>query len=160
MEVKIYTDGACSNNPGPGGWSAIFTKPNGIEIISGGSNKTTNNQMELKAVLKAILKVIKEHDVVKSYIKDVKYVIHSDSAYVINAINKDWVTKWLLDGWKNAQGEDTKNKDLWRAFIKLKGEYVYRDIDISFVKVKGHAGNQFNEYADQIAREESEKRRK
>ena len=128
-EIEIYTDGACSGNPGPGGFCAILNY-NGIEkIISGGEARTTNNRMELMAVIVA-LKALKEKCNVKLY---------SDSAYVCNAINNNWLMSWQLNSWRNSNKKEVLNKDLWLELINLLTEHK-----VEFIKVKGHADNEKN----------------
>ena len=137
--VTIYTDGACSGNPGPGGYCAIL-EYNGIEkIVSGGEEETTNNKMELTAVVKG-LSALKEKCQVNLY---------SDSAYVINAINQDWINSWIKNGWRTADNKEVKNLELWQSLYKLMQEQ-----EITFIKVKGHADNVKNNLCDKIAREE------
>ena len=149
--IKIYTDGACSGNPGPGGWAYIICKDEEILRKSGGGNgATTNNRMELMAVVKAveeISKIKEENDVVA-------FQILSDSAYVINAINKHWLGCWKLNGWKTSKGNEVKNSDLWKEFLELKNECEKQMKSLIFEKVKGHAGNYFNEWVDSMARNE------
>ena len=113
-EVIIYTDGACSGNPGPGGWGSILMYKENVKEISGALNNTTNNVMELTAVIEA-LKLLKYKCNVKLY---------SDSAYVVNAFNQKWIYGWIKNGWKNASKEPVKNKELW--------EQLYEYIKMSF----------------------------
>ena len=103
-EVTIYTDGACSGNPGPGGWGAILMLGENRKEISGGSENTTNNIMELTAVIEA-LKILK---------RPCKVNIYSDSAYVVNAFLQKWIYGWMKKGWKTAGGDPVKNKELWQ----------------------------------------------
>lgn len=154
MDVKIYTDGACSGNPGPGGWAAVFQKPNKFDAISGYRDNTTNNQMELFAVLSAMKKILNEHDIISCFQKDIEYKIYSDSAYVINSINNNWIEKWQMNNWRTSRDEPVKNKSLWKIFLKLKGSCLENKINLEFIKVKGHSGNQFNEYVDELAKQE------
>ena len=109
-EVIIYTDGACSGNPGPGGWGSILMYKENVKEISGALNNTTNNVMELTAVIEA-LKLLKYKCNVKLY---------SDSAYVVNAFNQKWIYGWIKNGWKNASKEPVKNKELWEQLYKSK----------------------------------------
>ena len=136
-KVTIYTDGACSGNPGPGGWGAILIYEDVKKEISGGKKDTTNNVMEITAVLEG-LKLLK-------YPCDVE--IYSDSAYVVNAINQDWIENWKKNGWKNSKKEDVKNKKLWEELDKLMKTH-----NISFIKVKGHSDNEYNNRCDYLAR--------
>lgn len=141
-KVIIYTDGACSYNPGPGGWGAILMFGSAKKELSGGQDNTTNNQMELTAVIEA-LKALKEQCEVD---------IYTDSAYVCNAFLQDWISGWILRGWRNAKKEQVANQDLWQELIKLTEEHK-----VTFHKVKGHADNQFNNRCDELARNEVEK---
>jgi ribonuclease HI len=121
-EVTIYTDGACSGNPGPGGWAAVlFYGPHRKEI-SGGERSTTNNRMELTAVIEA-LKALKEPCRVK---------LHSDSAYIVNCFHQKWYAKWEKNGWKTAGNKPVENKELWQELLRL-----VRTHEVEFVKVKG-----------------------
>lgn len=143
--ITIYTDGACSGNPGPGGWGAIiFENENQIEI-SGYDPETTNNQMELIAPIKA-LELIKNPS---------EITLYSDSAYLINAFAQDWITKWQLNGFKTSNNKDVANKDLWEILINLNNFHK-----IKWVKVKGHADNEYNNRCDQLATGEIAKNKK
>lgn len=146
MLIKVYTDGSCFGNPGPGGWGAIFVSNKGLEKMSGSDKYTTNNKMELFAVIKAIKKIKKD-----STHKNNTYEIYSDSAYVINAITKGWLEKWKTNGWKTSDGKDVKNKELWIEFNSL---LMSLKVKPQFIKVKGHSGNQYNEYVDKLAKGE------
>lgn len=150
MKLRIFTDGACSNNPGPGGWASIFNLSNKVLKLRGYEVNTTNNRMELMAVVMAIEKLLEKNfydcDVVE---------IHSDSAYVVNALNNGWIAKWKLNEWKTSKGDEVKNKDLWESLIILMEAVKESKVKIVFYKVKGHSGNTFNEIADEIAREQS-----
>ena len=135
-KVTIYTDGACSGNPGPGGWGAVLIY-NGIEKeMSGAEKDTTNNRMELFAAISA-LRALKEPCEVDLY---------SDSAYLCNAINEQWLFDWKQKNWRNANKKDVKNVDLWEELITLMG--LHR---ITFIKVKGHADNVYNNRCDKLA---------
>lgn len=136
-EVIIYTDGACSGNPGPGGWGAILMINENKKEISGGNKNTTNNVMELTAVIEA-LKLLKRPCNVNLY---------SDSAYVVNAFLQNWILGWIKNGWKNSNKEDVKNKELWQELISLTKVH-----DVTFHKVKGHADNNYNNRCDELAR--------
>lgn len=149
--IKIYTDGACSGNPGPGGWSYIICKDEEIIQMSGGTTgKTTNNRMELMAVVKALEKILE----IKEEKNMIAFQILSDSAYVINAINKRWVGYWKSNDWKTSKGEDVKNSDLWKQLLELKNKCEKQMKFLIFKKVEGHAGNYFNEWVDSMARNE------
>ena len=135
-KVTIYTDGACSGNPGPGGWGAVLIY-NGIEKeLSGAEKDTTNNRMELFAAISA-LRALKEPCEVELY---------SDSAYLCNAINEQWLFDWKQKNWRNDSKKDVKNVDLWEELITLMG--LHR---ITFIKVKGHADNVYNNRCDKLA---------
>ncbi len=133
----VYTDGACSNNQAaggqPGGWGAVFL--NG-QKLSGGDLSTTNNRMELTAVIEALKATPHQSEV----------EIYSDSAYVINAFEKNWIPNWIKRGWKTSQGKPVENQDLWKDLIPL-----VKDRKIIWKKVKGHSGDKWNELADQLA---------
>ena len=141
-EVTIYTDGACSGNPGPGGWGAILMLGENRKEISGGSENTTNNIMELTAVIEA-LKILK---------RPCKVNIYSDSAYVVNAFLQKWIYGWIKKNWKTASNEPVKNKELWQELYSLTKVH-----DVTFHKVKGHADNEFNNRCDELARMERDK---
>ncbi len=136
-EVTIYTDGACSGNPGPGGWGAILMYKDTKKEISGGKDNTTNNIMELTAVIEG-LKLLKFPCKVKLY---------SDSAYVVNAFIQKWIFGWLKNGWKNSSKEPVKNKELWQELYNLTKIH-----DVEFIKVKGHSDNEYNNRCDELAR--------
>ena len=137
-EVIIYTDGACSGNPCPGGWGSILMYQENRKEISGGRKDTTNNVMELTAVIEA-LKLLKFKCKVRVY---------SDSAYVVNAFNQKWIYGWMKNGWKNASKEPVKNKELWEELYGLTKSH-----DVTFIKVKGHSDNEYNNRCDEMARE-------
>jgi ribonuclease HI len=136
MKFKIYTDGACSGNPGPGGWGAvIFDEENNQKNISGNDKNTTNNRMELLAAIMALKKIKSNSDV----------VIYTDSIYVKNGIT-EWMVKWEKNGWKNANKKPVKNKDLW-----LKLNVLCKKSNVSWKWVKGHSTNKYNNLADELA---------
>tara|TARA_B100000579_G_scaffold89886_1_gene70827 strand:- start:1240 stop:1668 length:429 start_codon:yes stop_codon:yes gene_type:complete len=138
MKYIIYTDGACSGNPGPGGWGAVIFEENKKQInISGKEPMTTNNRMELLAPIMAI-KGIKE----KSEI-----TVYTDSTYLKNGIT-DWIKKWEKNGWKSSNNQPVKNIDLWLELNKLCSEHK-----ISWNWVEGHSNNEFNNLADKLATE-------
>lgn len=141
-EITIYTDGACSGNPGPGGWGAILMMGDVRKEISGGSENTTNNIMELSAVIEA-LKLLK---------RPCKVNVFSDSAYVVNAFNQKWIYGWIMKNWRTAGGDSVKNKELWQELYSLTKVH-----DVTFNKVKGHADNEFNNRCDEMAVAESKK---
>ena len=135
--VEVYTDGACSRNPGPGGWAAILIY-NGIEKeIYGYELQTTNNRMELMAIIKAI-EVLKDSCIVK---------IYTDSAYAFNAFSKNWVNKWQTNNWITYKKEPVANKDLWQRLIELETKH-----DLEWHKIKGHSDNEINNRCDKLAR--------
>lgn len=151
MKVRIFTDGACSENPGPGGWAAVINSDKRCFVIRGNEKNTTNNRMELKAVIEAFKKIL------ASYKRTNRYELYSDSAYVVNSINGGWVEKWMKNGWKTTKNDDVKNKDLWEQFVLLRDEIRGKRITVEIIKIKGHAGNAFNELVDKLAKEESMK---
>ena len=141
-QVTIYTDGACSGNPGPGGWGAILSSGGRSREISGGEAHTTNNRMELMAVIKSLELLTRPCDV----------ELYSDSAYVVNAFTQGWIEKWQRTGWTNSAKKEVANKDLWIALIEL-----CKIHKVTFKKVKGHANNEFNNRCDELAVEQSRK---
>ena len=148
MKVRIYTDGACSENPGPGGWASVWICDDNIKVKSGCNPKTTNNQMELTAVVVSLRRIVSNH------CKGDTYEVYSDSAYVVNSINNNWIDRWRLNGWKTSKGDDVKNVELWIECLKLLSQMKQMGIKITFIKVKGHSGDTLNEYADEIAKKE------
>ena len=135
-EVVLYTDGACSGNPGNGGYAAILIY-NGFEkTISGSERDTTNNRMELLAVIKG-LEALKESCSVKVY---------TDSQYVVSAFNSGWINDWVKRGWRTADKSPVKNVDLWQRLLSLLEKHL-----VEFIKVKGHADNEYNNRCDKIA---------
>ncbi len=136
-EITIYTDGACSGNPGPGGWGAVLIYKNVKKEISGGCKNTTNNIMEITAVLEA-LKLLKHPCIVNVY---------SDSAYVVNCFNQGWIYNWMKKGWKTSGNEPVKNKELWQELYNL--TKIHK---VTFNKVKGHSDNELNNRCDELAR--------
>ena len=134
--VTIYTDGACSGNPGPGGWGAIL-EWNGVEKeLSGGENPTTNNRMELLAVISALEK-LNQSCIVELY---------SDSKYVIDALTKGWLTSWIKNGWRKADKRAVLNVDLWQRLLPLLEKH-----EMHYHWVKGHADNPKNNRCDEMA---------
>ncbi len=134
-KVEIFTDGACSGNPGPGGWGAILRYKGVDKEISGGKKDTTNNQMEMKAVIEALNSLTSACDV----------IVYSDSKYVIDGSTK-WLSGWKAKGWKNSAKQAVKNKGLW---IEL--DEAIQKHNVSWQWVKGHSGHPENERADQLA---------
>ena len=141
-EVKLYTDGACSGNPGPGGWGAILVYGSHEKCLSGGEAHTTNNRMELTAVIEG-LKALKETCSVE---------VVSDSAYVVNAFEKGWIKTWMKNGWRNSQKKPVPNKDLWNLLLLQLDRHA-----VSFTWIQGHAGHPYNERCDSMAVAESRK---
>ena len=136
-QVIIYTDGACSGNPGPGGWAAILIYQGRFKEFSGSVEETTNNRMELTAAIEG-LKKLKER---------CRVLLYTDSAYIVNCINQRWFEKWEKNGWVTSQKKPVENQDLWQEFLALCRKHVVR-----VVKVAGHSGNRYNERADKLAR--------
>ena len=134
--VEIYTDGACSGNPGPGGWGAVLIY-NGVEKqLSGSEKETTNNRMELSAVITA-LKALKE---------PCNVTLTTDSKYVCDAINKGWLNSWQKNSWKKADKKPVLNIDLWQELLPLLDKHR-----VEFICVKGHNGHKYNEICDKLA---------
>jgi ribonuclease HI len=138
QKVTIYTDGACSGNPGPGGWGAILMYNEHKKELSGGEKDTTNNRMELMAAIKA-LECLKH---------DCEVQLYSDSAYLVNAFEKDWISNWRKNGWRTAAKEPVKNQDLWEKIYDFSNVHK-----IMWIKVKGHSDNEYNNRCDELARE-------
>ena len=136
--VTIYTDGACSGNPGPGGWGVVLIYGDHKKELSGVMQDTTNNRMELVAVISG-LQALKEPCAVDLY---------TDSAYVHNAFSNGWLDNWLRNGWKTSAKKDVINQDLWKQLLSLTNVH-----NVTFHKVKGHADNDLNNRCDQLARE-------
>ena len=140
-KITIYTDGACSGNPGPGGYGSVlvYVDENGIKHekeLSCGYKSVTNNQMELMAVI-AALEALK---------KPCKIDLYSDSKYVVDAFNNNWIESWVAKGWKTASKQPVKNIDLWQRLLSAKEKH-----DDNFIWVKGHAGHEYNERCDFLA---------
>ncbi len=136
-KITIYTDGACSGNPGPGGWAAVLLFEGNKKEISGGEKNTTNNIMELTAIIEG-LKALKEECEVEVY---------SDSAYSVNAFNQGWIYNWMKKGWKKADGSKVKNQELWQELYELTKKHK-----VTFNKVKGHSDVELNNRCDELAR--------
>lgn len=134
--VTIYTDGACSGNPGPGGWGCILIAGKAEKEMSGGAELTTNNRMELMAVIKGLSALTRPCNV----------KVYSDSAYVVNAFAQHWVDNWIRNGWVNSAKAEVANKDLWQELLRL--NEIHK---IEFIKVKGHADNEYNNRCDALA---------
>lgn len=141
-KVEIYTDGACSGNPGTGGWGAVLIYNNNSKELSGGNKNTTNNRMELTAVIEA-LKALKE---------PCDVTLTTDSKYVCDAINKEWVYSWKNNNWRKADKKPALNIDLWEELLSLLDTH-----NVEFIWVKGHNGHKYNERCDQLAVNEYKK---
>ena len=141
-QIEIFTDGACSGNPGPGGWGAVLRYGSYEKEISGGEPDTTNNRMEMTAVIQA-LKALKEPCAV---------TLTTDSKYIVDSITKKWVYGWQKRGWKKSDGSPALNADLWKEILLLLETH-----QVSFVWVKGHAGHPENERCDRLAVMERDK---
>lgn len=136
-DVDIYTDGACSGNPGPGGWGAVLIYGETQKELSGFAADTTNQRMELQAAICAL-----------SALKfPCRVRLFSDSAYLINAFQKNWFQKWEGNGWRNSRGDAVENQDLWRQLLALRDKH-----QIQWVKVPGHRDNLYNNRCDELAR--------
>lgn len=140
--VWIYTDGACSGNPGPGGWGPILKCAGKVKELSGGDAKTTNNRMELTAVIEGLSALKRPCEV----------VITSDSKYIIDAIQLGWAKKWQANGWMRNKKDPAQNPDLWEKLLRLLEIHK-----VEFCWVKGHAGHPENERCDQLAVMESKR---
>lgn len=141
-DVQIYTDGACSGNPGKGGWGAVLIYGKNEKQIAGGEQSTTNNRMELTAVIRA-LQLLKE---------PCRITLTTDSKYVCDSINKGWVYNWQKKGWKKADGKQALNIDLWSTLLELLNVH-----EVQFQWIKGHAGHKYNEMCDKLATHEIKK---
>ena len=139
QKVIIYTDGACSGNPGPGGWAAVLISGNNKKEISGGNKNTTNNIMELTAILEGLKALKFECDV----------DIYSDSAYCVNAFNQGWIYNCIKKNWKLSDGSSVKNKEIWQEIYNLTQKH-----NVKFIKVKGHSDVELNNRCDELARSE------
>jgi len=135
--VQLYTDGACSGNPGPGGWAAILRYGKHEKEIYGFVPGTTNNRMELFAVIAGLGELKTSCNI----------EVYSDSSYVVNAFNDNWIGKWLSNGWKTAQGSLVENKDLWHLLLIQMKKHT-----VTFIKVKAHADHPENKRCDELAR--------
>lgn len=135
-EVLLYTDGACSGNPGPGGWAAILKYKGQTKELSGGAAATTNNRMELTGVIQG-LSALKER---------CRVTVYSDSKYIVDAIQQGWARRWKQNGWMRNKKEPALNPDLWEQLLQLLQRH-----EVTFVWVKGHAGHPENERCDALA---------
>ena len=141
-QIEIYTDGACSGNPGPGGWGAVLVYNGKEKELSGSEKNTTNNRMELTAVIMA-LNALNQPCEVK---------LTTDSKYVCDAINKSWVYSWRKNGWKKSDKKPALNVDLWKELLSLLEKH-----EVEFIWVKGHNGHKYNEICDALAVKEYQK---
>lgn len=144
-KVDLYTDGACSKNPGPGGWGVVLIYNKTEKQLSGFEKDTTNNKMELMAVIKGLSQLKEPCEV----------TVYTDSAYVFNAFDKNWIQNWQANGWKNSQKELVQNKDLWLELLKLVNTHK-----VLWQKVKGHTDNKYNNICDKLATDEIKKYQK
>ena len=138
-DVDIYTDGACSGNPGPGGWACILIAQGVEKEASGFEPATTNNRMELTAAIKALNLLNRPCNV----------RLYSDSAYLISAFNEGWLDNWQRNGWRNTTGNPVSNPDLWKELLRLSEIH-----DVTWIKVKGHSDNEYNNRCDKLAVDE------
>ena len=136
-KVELYTDGACSGNPGAGGYGAILIYRRVEKEISGGERETTNNRMEIRAVIEGLAQLKERCEV----------TVYSDSAYTVNAFTEGWIYGWMKNGWKKADGKPVLNVDLWQRLYEAVSAHKVR-----FIKVKGHADNEYNNRCDALAR--------
>lgn len=137
-DFEVYTDGACSGNPGPGGWGYVILQNNDLfHEDCGGESQTTNNRMEMTAVIRAL-----------RYLAPVpsEIIIYSDSAYLVQAFRLGWIQKWQRNGWKTATGQDVLNQDLWQELVLL--TTIHK---VTWIKVKAHSGIKWNERCDKLA---------
>ncbi|TCD48736.1 ribonuclease HI [Chlorobium sp. N1] len=141
-KITIYTDGACSGNPGKGGWGAMLMYGSAVRELSGHSPATTNNRMELTAAIEA-LRALKEPCTVDLY---------SDSSYVVNAFREGWLDRWQRNSWKTAAKKNVENTDLWKEILEQTARHR-----VTFHKVKGHSDNPYNNRCDELARQAIQK---
>jgi len=141
-EVILYSDGACSGNPGPGGWGTVLIYGEHQLELSGYEANTTNNRMEITAVIKGL----------EALNQPCKVTVNSDSAYVVNTFDKKWIYGWLKRNWVKSDGNPVENIDLWQKLLTLTRKH-----DVTFHKVKGHANNQLNNRCDELATSEVRK---
>lgn len=141
-KIVLYTDGACSGNPGPGGYCAILKFNEHTKVVSGSERETTNNRMELKAVIEG-LKTLK---------RPCEVTVISDSKYVCDAINMNWLNSWINKNWKKSDGKPVLNPEMWKELLQL-----LKIHSVTFEWIKGHAGHPYNEECDRIAVNEYKK---
>ena len=135
-EVELWTDGACSGNPGPGGWAALLRMGAHERMLSGGEPRTTNNRMELRSVVEGL----------RALNRPCRVRVHLDSSYVKNAFTNGWLVRWQRNGWTNSGKQPVKNKELWQELAAAASRHA-----IEWVKVTGHAGVELNERVDRLA---------
>lgn len=135
-QINLYTDGACSNNPGPGGWGAILEYHGTKKEFSGGERATTNNRMELTAVISG-LSAVKERCAI---------TVYTDSKYIVDAVNQGWAKKWRSNNWSRGKSGPALNPDLWETLLNLLEQHL-----VTFIWIKGHAGHPENERCDELA---------
>ena len=137
QKILLYTDGACSKNPGPGGWGFVLIHEQRKRKCSGFESDTTNNKMELTAVIKGLNYLTKPSQV----------VVYTDSQYVMKGFTENWIKKWKSNQWKTSTRQDVKNKELWIELVEQVEKH-----DVTWQWVKGHSGNEYNEMCDEYAR--------
>jgi ribonuclease HI len=147
MKIRIYTDGGCSGNPGPGAWAYILLEPQGEVRDARFVSDTTNNRMELQAVIEALLSVRKRADLASAQIE-----LFTDSQYVKNGIS-DWIYNWIKNGWKTRSKQPVKNQDLWKRLLALSST-----MSVRWRWLQGHAGDRYNEACDRLVQEALKKR--
>lgn len=135
-EVTIYTDGACSGNPGPGGWAALLLYGAHEKVLTGGAPMTTNNRMELQAAIEGL----------RALTERCRVEIHTDSAYLQRAFTQGWIKNWQRNGWRTSSKKPVENQDQWKELIELAGKH-----EVTWSKVKGHADNDLNNRVDRLA---------
>ena len=153
--IDIYTDGACKNSPGPGGWAAVIITPHGANLtVRGRDHTSTNNRMELTAAVKGLQGLQKLNHLISKHL-DLPVILHSDSKHLTDAFNQNWLGRWKKNDWKTGMGKPVSNRDLWDELLLLAEQR-----NITWQWVKGHGGNYFNDLCDQIATEEAEMAKK
>ncbi len=135
-EVTVYTDGACSGNPGPGGWAALLLYGAHEKVLTGGAPMTTNNRMELQAAIEGL----------RALTERCRVEIHTDSAYLQRAFTQGWIKNWQRNGWRTSSKKPVENQDQWKELIELAGKH-----EVTWMKVKGHADNELNNRVDRLA---------
>ena len=141
--LEIYTDGACSGNPGPGGWAYVLKYGDSTKEESGYVDNTTNNRMEILAVIRGLQSIKRQCEI----------TVYSDSSYVVNAVNQNWIRNWQNNGWRTSAKQDVKNRDLWEELIALNNKFSPK-----YIWVKGHSNNEWNNRCDFLAVEAIKKK--